>query len=55
MNIALQRVSIAGDNRCRKPHPIDANAADKRRLAGAGRTRGSRAFWVSADKLDFIT
>lgn len=38
---------------CTKPHPVDASDVSRRRAAGAGRTLGSRAFVVSAGKLDF--
>jgi hypothetical protein len=33
---------------CTKPSAIDAGDVSKRRAAGAGRTRGSRAYRVSA-------
>jgi hypothetical protein len=40
--------AVRGD-RCTTPHPLGAHAANKRRSAGARRTRGSRAFYASAE------
>ena len=51
--LGLKRGNSQRQNRCTKPHPIDANAVSKRRSAGA-RTRGCRAYRASADELDLI-